>query len=116
LPAPRGIFPVGNAAGEAHPVVAEGISMALQSAWLLAEQLNAWRRQGAKPEFLDRVSLAYAAVWKRSFLTRLRVSRAVAQWAMHPSAVVGALPAVRCFPGLLSWGARWSGKAQCVVP
>ena len=29
-----GIFRVGNAAGEARPAVAEGITMALQSAWL----------------------------------------------------------------------------------
>ena len=35
-----GIFRVGNAAGEAHPIVAEGISMAMQSAWLLAGALN----------------------------------------------------------------------------
>ena len=34
-----GIFFVGNSAGEAHPIVAEGISMALQSAWLLAQLL-----------------------------------------------------------------------------
>src|SRR5207253_2767244 len=36
-----GIFLVGNAAGEAHPVVAEGIGMAMQSAWLLCECLTA---------------------------------------------------------------------------
>ena len=35
-----GVFVIGNAAGEAHPVVAEGISMAMQSAWLLAERLR----------------------------------------------------------------------------
>jgi flavin-dependent dehydrogenase len=29
-----GYFAVGNAFGEAHPIVAEGISMAVQSAWL----------------------------------------------------------------------------------
>jgi len=31
-----GVFRVGNAAGEAHPIVGEGISMALQSAFVLA--------------------------------------------------------------------------------
>src|ERR1700683_2580756 len=36
-----GICAVGNAAGEAHPVVAEGISMAMQSAWLLTRRLIA---------------------------------------------------------------------------
>ena len=39
-----GIFPVGNAAGEAHPVIAEGISIAMQSAWLLARRLHYWKR------------------------------------------------------------------------
>ena len=34
-----GVFLLGNAAGEAHPIVAEGISMAIQSAWLLCERL-----------------------------------------------------------------------------
>src|ERR1039457_285735 len=33
------VFLIGNAAGEAHPIVGEGISMAMQSAWLLCEQL-----------------------------------------------------------------------------
>jgi flavin-dependent dehydrogenase len=36
-----GIFAVGNAAAETHPIVAEGISMAIQSAALLCEQLIA---------------------------------------------------------------------------
>ena len=44
-----GIFPVGNAAGEAHPVIAEGISIALQSAWLLARYLIAWRNAARTP-------------------------------------------------------------------
>ena len=33
----QGVFAVGNAAGESHPIIAEGISMAIQSAALLAE-------------------------------------------------------------------------------
>ena len=34
-----GLFRIGNAAGEAHPIIGEGISMALQSAWLLCARL-----------------------------------------------------------------------------
>lgn len=37
----NGVFLVGNAAGEAHPIVAEGISMAMQAAWLLARSDSA---------------------------------------------------------------------------
>ena len=33
------IFRVGTLAGEAHPIVAEGIAMAIQSGWLLAREL-----------------------------------------------------------------------------
>src|SRR6185503_18289586 len=41
-PLARGrVFSVGNLAGEAHPLVAEGISMAIQSAWLAARALAA---------------------------------------------------------------------------
>ena len=36
-----GIFAIGNAAAEAHPIVAEGISIAIQSAALLCERLVA---------------------------------------------------------------------------
>jgi flavin-dependent dehydrogenase len=102
-------FPVGNAAGEAHPVIAEGISMALQSAWLLARHLIDWRCTGAAP------GRAYAADWRRHFAARLRTSRVVAEWAMHPAAVAGLLPILACFPALLNWGARLSGKATCIV-
>ncbi len=39
-----GLYLAGNIAGEAHPVVAEGISMAMQSAWLLCRRLRtSWR-------------------------------------------------------------------------
>ena len=47
--APRyadGIFFTGNIAGEAHPVIAEGISMAIQSSGLLARLLIAGRGAG----------------------------------------------------------------------
>ncbi len=113
---PRGgLFLVGNSAGEAHPVVAEGISMAMQGAWLLAERLARWRREGGAAEALERVAVAYAAAWRRAFAPRLYASTAVAHWAMRPAAVAGALPLLRCFPGLLTWGARLSGKAARVV-
>jgi flavin-dependent dehydrogenase len=112
---PAGVFPVGNVAGEAHPVVAEGISMAMQSAWLLAGRLHAWRQQGRRPEALREVGAAYAAAWRRCFATRVAAAAALAHWAMRPGLVAGTLPVLRCFPGLLTWGARLSGKARGVV-
>jgi menaquinone-9 beta-reductase len=106
----RGIFPVGNVAGEAHPVVAEGISMALQGARLLAQRLCDWDAAGRPRAALPRVHQEYAADWRRRFATRLHVAAAIAHWAMRPSAVAGALPLLRRWPQLLNWGARLSGK------
>jgi 2-polyprenyl-6-methoxyphenol hydroxylase-like FAD-dependent oxidoreductase len=101
------VFRVGNAAGEAHPVVAEGISMALQGAWLLAECLTA---DGGRP-----VAAKYARAWRRAFGPRLAASTALAHWAMRPAAVAAAVPVLRRLPALLTWGARLSGKATRVV-
>jgi flavin-dependent dehydrogenase len=106
-----GIFAVGNAAGEAHPVIAEGISMALQSAFLLAAELIRWGRQGRPRSALPAVGQAYAAAWRRRFALRLRTSAAVAHWAMRPGAYAPTLPLLHCFPGILTLGARLAGKA-----
>ena len=101
-----GLLAVGNAAGEAHPIIAEGISMALQSSWLLAGLLIAhgtshpisWIRQ------------RYIAAWQSLFLPRLRVARLLAHWAMNPLAIACSLPLIRTLPRLLTWGAQFSGK------
>jgi flavin-dependent dehydrogenase len=112
---PPGIFPVGNCAGEAHPAIAEGISMAMQSGWLLARHLLRWRKDGGQPASLGAVGKAYARSWRNAFAPRLYTAAAVAHWAMQPIAVGGTLPVLQCFPGLLSWAARLSGKATRVV-
>jgi 2-polyprenyl-6-methoxyphenol hydroxylase-like FAD-dependent oxidoreductase len=104
------IFLIGNAAGEAHPVVAEGISMALQGAGLLASRLIAWRRQGGKAGGLPGLAAEYAQAWRRRFAPRVRVSFAVAHWAMRPAPVAWSLPVLHRLPFMLSWGARLSGK------
>jgi flavin-dependent dehydrogenase len=114
------VFVVGNAAGEAHPVVAEGISMAMQSAWLLAEQLTAdggrARLHRARDEAgLDRAGRDYGSQWRHAFAGRIRAAAAVAHWAMCPMAVRAALPLVRRRPSLLTWGARRCGKARVLL-
>ncbi len=112
---PPGLLRVGNAAGEAHPVVAEGISMALQGAWLLAERLMSWREHGSRRPGLRALGRDYARLWQRHFAARVRISAAIARWAMAPRALAASLPVVRGFPGLLTLGARWSGKTALVV-
>jgi flavin-dependent dehydrogenase len=111
----RGLFTVGNAAGEAHPAVAEGISMAMQAAWLLSERLIAWRKDGGRRELLDAVGADYVRAWRRSFAPRIRAASVIAHWAMRPWLVALSLPFIRCRPALLSWGAKLSGKATEVV-
>jgi 2-polyprenyl-6-methoxyphenol hydroxylase-like FAD-dependent oxidoreductase len=109
-----GIFTVGNAAGEAHPVVAEGISMAMQSSWLLCERLKAGGRTCSE-HALAQVGSAYAVAWQKSFGTRIRAAAFFARMAMNPLAVAGASPLLRLFPMILTRGAQWSGKAKQVV-
>jgi flavin-dependent dehydrogenase len=110
-----GLFAVGNAAGEAHPAVAEGISMAMQAAWLLADHLNDWRKCRRRTS-LAAIQAAYGLSWRRNFASRLLTAAVVAQWAMRPAAVATSLPVLRCLPRILTWGAQLSGKASCVVP
>jgi menaquinone-9 beta-reductase len=103
-----GMFIVGNAAGEAHPVVAEGISMAMQSAWLLTDRLNAASDERS-------VTRDYARAWRQGFAPRLRAAAVIAHWAMRPRLVTATLPFLQSWPKLLTFGAWLSGKSKLVV-
>ena len=92
-----GVFYSGNLAGEAHPIIAEGISMAIQSSHLLARHLLARDAEAS-----------YAAAWRNNFAPRLAAASLFAGAALH--APRSATQLVRAFPGLLSWGAAISGK------
>jgi 2-polyprenyl-6-methoxyphenol hydroxylase-like FAD-dependent oxidoreductase len=111
-----GVFRIGNAAGEAHPILGEGLSMALQSAALLAAQMIA-DPPAAQPlvEWRCRVGRAYARAWRRKFVQRHRVAAAFAHVAMRPLLSASLLALVRAYPGVLSVGARWGGKIEPVV-
>jgi flavin-dependent dehydrogenase len=110
-----GHFVLGNAAGEAHPVVAEGISMAMQSAWLLARLLIPERSRLAEAKVRDAIGRAYSAAWRRAFAPRIRAAAGIAHWAERPRLVQLLLPALQARPDLLSLGARLSGKAKLVA-
>ena len=103
-----GIFLAGNAAGEAHPIVAEGIGMAMQSASLLAGRL-------ARTPRLTDVRTAYDAEWRRTFAPRIHAASVIAHWAMDPVAVRVTLPLLRACPAILTAGARISGKVTTLV-
>ena len=109
-----GIFFIGNIAGEAHPIVAEGISMAMQSAWLLCQRLLECRDGIANQAVVDAVGHAYARDWKDAFAARIRAAAMLARIVMQPGAA-WALPVIKRFPQVLTWGARLSGKTTQIV-
>ena len=108
-----GIFRVGNAAGEVHPIIGEGMSMALQSAFLLcAELLQAGVPEASAQRAIGR---RYAALWHRHFDARRRLAAAFAHAAMRPLLSLPLFLLCRLWPGLLTLGARWGGKVRCAV-
>ena len=107
-----GLFAVGNAAAEAHPIVAEGISMAIQSAHLLCEQLISCRTRHPSPAVLGTIHAAYEAAWRRNFSGRLQMAALFAHLFMQPLGARVAAVTLKLAPRLLTRGARWSGKIQ----
>jgi len=112
-----GIFRIGNAAAEAHPILGEGMSMALQSAWLLCAQLlHAKPRQALSDPLWQREQLRrYAAQWRLAFAARLRLAAVFAHVAMRPMLAKPMLALVQRWPALLTLGAAWGGKTRCAV-
>ncbi|MEO6322665.1 MAG: FAD-dependent monooxygenase [Polaromonas sp.] len=110
------LFRIGNAAGEAHPIIGEGLSMAMQSAWLLCAQLlrPARPRTSLSDAGWQRgVRSRYAADWRRNFALRLRLAAAFAHMAMRPAMTSPLLALLSHWPALLTHGARWGGKVNC---
>ncbi len=108
-----GIFRVGNLAGESHPLIAEGISMAIQSGWLLAAELSGvdmWD-EGT----LEAVGRCYSARWRKQFRMRIRSAAAFARLAAIPQSAAFAGSFVGAFPGVLTLGAWLSGKTKRVA-
>lgn len=105
---PQRFFAVGNAAGEAHPLVAEGIGMAIESAWLLAEALGD-PLASRESRHLRAAACEYERRWRAHFAARIRASRFFA--LATGSALRACTALVAAAPGVLAWSARWSGKA-----
>ncbi|HWJ34883.1 MAG TPA: FAD-dependent monooxygenase [Steroidobacteraceae bacterium] len=107
----HGAFRVGNAAGESHPLIGEGISMALQSSVLLADALTRQPAAAIQGRCGIAVHRSYAAAWRRSFAPRLRLAATYAHIAMRPELARPARALLRRWPALLYGGARLAGKA-----
>ena len=107
-----GVFRVGNAAGEAHPIVAEGISMAIQSAWLLCRILISEQDSLDDASVLADVGRAYTDSWRAHFASRIHAAAVFAHTLMRPESAALALALPKRFPALLTFCAALSGKTK----
>ena len=121
-------FRIGNAAAEAHPIIGEGMSMAMQSAWLLCGQLLAQSPQtprvpGGPGELYTSEEAAlwqratarrYAHLWRRKFAVRLRIAAVLAHAAMRPRLFAPMLRLAECWPAAVTRGIEWCGKTRTV--
>ena len=114
-----GEFLIGNAAGEVHPIIGEGISMALQSAWLLCQELaacaDAFRCDGQGESRRWQIQQRYGALWRTHFSRRMRLAACFAHAAMRPGIAAPLLPLLRRTPALLGIAARLSGKTRSAI-
>lgn len=112
------VFRIGNAAGEAHPIIGEGMSMAMQSAWILCGHLvraGAPRGTHASAATQRQIRALYTAEWRQSFARRLRLAAVFAHAAMYPSIFLPPLSLLRHFAPLLKYAAQLSGKVSSVL-
>jgi flavin-dependent dehydrogenase len=107
-----GVFAIGNAAAEAHPIVAEGISIAIQSAALLVETIGPFSRAAPTPAAMAAAHARYERGWRRNFAPRMRASAIYAHLFMRPLPTRLAVASMQVFPSLLRIGAAWSGKSH----
>ena len=105
----KGVFIVGNAAGESHPIIAEGISMAIQSSWLLCQRLLEGRQS------LTELASAYDRDWLSAFGPRIKAANVFAYLALSGRGHAAMSSALGKFPSLLTLGAKLSGKVNRVV-
>ena len=103
---------IGNAAAEAHPIIGEGISMAMQSAWFLCERLIAVKRADSSANALQRVGASYASQWRQAFSRRLHLAATLAHLAMRPSLAPLVWPILGRTPRLMTAVARGAGKTR----
>jgi 2-polyprenyl-6-methoxyphenol hydroxylase-like FAD-dependent oxidoreductase len=109
---PHRLFSVGNAAGETHPLIGEGMSMAVQSAFLLASQLAPQPAHTIDATRALEIHRAYRSAWCKAFALRQRLAAIYAHIAMRPLLSLPATRLLRNCPQLLTAAAHLAGKAR----
>src|ERR1700722_12229665 len=112
LSKPTRLFSVGNAAGETHPLIGEGMSMAVQSAFLLASHLIPRPAHTIDATRALEVHRAYRSAWCKAFALRQRLAAIYAHIAMRPLLSLPATQLLRNCPQLLTAAAHLAGKAR----
>jgi 2-polyprenyl-6-methoxyphenol hydroxylase-like FAD-dependent oxidoreductase len=98
-----GRFFLGNAAGEVHALVGEGITLALQAGGLLADAI-------ARHGLSEAAGRAYERRWRRAFTSRYRAAQLFANLIMRPGPAACAAVLLRACPPALCACVRWAGK------
>jgi flavin-dependent dehydrogenase len=106
-----GVFRAGNLAGEAHPVVAEGLSMAMEGGALLASLLLSLPHGPGRSEAEAQAGRAYHAAWRASFAPRIRAAAAISACATRPALAAVAVRIAAALPQAVSATARLAGKS-----
>jgi len=110
------MFRVGNAAGESHPLIGEGIGMALQSAVLLAHELTRLSPAKIDPRSALDARRRYALAWRQAFSMRLRLAALYAFVAARPPLSGAARALLARWPHWLTGAARLAGKSRASTP
>jgi flavin-dependent dehydrogenase len=102
---PRGVVPIGNAAAALEPIGGEGMGLAMRSAELAAEALDAAANCNLEPD-VEALRRSYKALWK----TRSRASRAAALAISSPALADFAVHAASASGVVARLGMKLIGK------
>lgn len=109
---PDGPFRVGNAAAETHPLIGEGINMALQSAHFLTNRLLEQPPHSLDVRGSRMIHRGVAEIWRHAFARRMHLAMLYAQVAMHPALAMPFTALLRCYPPILTRAAQLAGKSR----
>lgn len=106
-----GRFFVGNAAGEVHALIGEGLTLALCAGQLLGRVMSDHRAAWSAGKDLEIIGAAYRRGWLNQFASRLRSGNAFSQVLMKPLLSAAATAYLYAFPDIFDRCIRWSGKS-----
>ena len=90
-PTTAGVLYVGDAMGTIEPLTGQGMTLAMASAELVRQTL-----QAAAGKIVDRsLQQAYASAWTRAFARQIHFAHALGWLLRHPRVIEWSLPAAR---------------------